>query len=300
MSSFFSLHRPISLSRPFPNHTEQDVFDQIFEPSSSHAKDPSDVMYTLSNTIDSLENATQEQSGEDLHWTVVQEGPGATEGGVKHLDGTPRTKTLEEIVGHLKPYKAPPAPEPWTQAQSPSQTQRKASSHRTSQSREPDRAYKTTIVIHETTGANGEKYFSTSTTPMVQISTSDNILHQRQPPSPSSPRMIRAPTTQHQPFLTRLLTRNAQYAQTLSERTYREPPSSLSEHTQSREGEVERQERQEGGIVISRVRRERARHEQGKMEAISVKRQRKLKMKKHKYKKLMKKTRNLRRRLERA
>jgi len=35
------------------------------------------------------------------------------------------------------------------------------------------------------------------------------------------------------------------------------------------------------------------------MEAISVKRQRKLKMKKHKYKKLMKKTRNLRRRLDR-
>jgi len=33
--------------------------------------------------------------------------------------------------------------------------------------------------------------------------------------------------------------------------------------------------------------------------AISVKRQRKLKMKKHKYKKLMKRTRNLRRRLER-
>jgi hypothetical protein len=33
------------------------------------------------------------------------------------------------------------------------------------------------------------------------------------------------------------------------------------------------------------------------MEAISVKRQRKLKMKKHKYKKLMRRTRNLRRKL---
>jgi len=36
-----------------------------------------------------------------------------------------------------------------------------------------------------------------------------------------------------------------------------------------------------------------------KMHAISVRRQRKLKMKKHKYKKLMKKTRNSRRRIER-
>lgn len=35
------------------------------------------------------------------------------------------------------------------------------------------------------------------------------------------------------------------------------------------------------------------------MELISVRRQRKLKMKKHKYKKLMKNTRNLRRRIER-
>ena len=35
------------------------------------------------------------------------------------------------------------------------------------------------------------------------------------------------------------------------------------------------------------------------MQLISVRRQRKLKMKKHKYKKLMKKTRNLRRRIER-
>ncbi|KFY14564.1 hypothetical protein V492_02551 [Pseudogymnoascus sp. VKM F-4246] len=37
----------------------------------------------------------------------------------------------------------------------------------------------------------------------------------------------------------------------------------------------------------------------GEMWAISVKRQRKLKMKKHKYKKLMRRTRNLRRRLDR-
>jgi hypothetical protein len=35
------------------------------------------------------------------------------------------------------------------------------------------------------------------------------------------------------------------------------------------------------------------------LQALSVKRQRKLKMKKHKYKKLMKRTRNLRRRLGR-
>jgi hypothetical protein len=41
------------------------------------------------------------------------------------------------------------------------------------------------------------------------------------------------------------------------------------------------------------------REEHGIYQAISVKRQRKLKMKKHKYKKLMRRTRNLRRRLDR-
>ena len=42
-----------------------------------------------------------------------------------------------------------------------------------------------------------------------------------------------------------------------------------------------------------------SRQERMKMFLISVKRQRKLKMKKHKYKKLMKRTRNLRRKLDR-
>jgi hypothetical protein len=45
------------------------------------------------------------------------------------------------------------------------------------------------------------------------------------------------------------------------------------------------------------IRMEEARQEKGTMLAISVKRQRKLKMKKHKYKKLMKRTRNERRKL---
>jgi len=48
------------------------------------------------------------------------------------------------------------------------------------------------------------------------------------------------------------------------------------------------------------IRQERYRERtEGGMWAISVKRQRKLKMKKHKYKKLMRRTRNLRRRLDR-
>ena len=50
---------------------------------------------------------------------------------------------------------------------------------------------------------------------------------------------------------------------------------------------------------LNEYRQERSKGVNGKMLLISVKRQRKLKMKKHKYKKLMKRTRNLRRRLDR-
>ena len=51
---------------------------------------------------------------------------------------------------------------------------------------------------------------------------------------------------------------------------------------------------------LNLFREERGRAVRGKMLLISVKRQRKLKMKKHKYKKLMKRTRNLRRKLDRT
>lgn len=292
------MHRPISLSKPFTNSTDKDAFDQFFEPASSHPKDPVDVMYTLSNTIDSLENASQGQSGQDLHWTIVQESNSNSEGGTKHLDGVPRTKTLEEIVGHLKPYQAPPAPEPWNpaQPQSQSQTQQRAASQSISPTHQADRAYKTTIVVRETTDAFGEKRYLTSATPMVQISTNNNSTSSTQH-APSTPaHNIRAPTRQHQPFLTRLLIRNAQYAQWISDRAYHAPsstPQTTSQEEGPQQGDPQR------GIVISQIRRERARNEMGKMEAISVKRQRKLKMKKHKYKKLMKRTRTLRRKLDR-
>lgn len=54
-----------------------------------------------------------------------------------------------------------------------------------------------------------------------------------------------------------------------------------------------------GERMYERRQRFEERSERDEMLAISVKRQRKLKMKKHKYKKLMRRTRNLRRRLDR-
>ena len=66
--------------------------------------------------------------------------------------------------------------------------------------------------------------------------------------------------------------------------------TSVEEPTQPLSMEIEKQK----GFPIVYNRVERSKDE---MIAISVRRQRKLKMKKHKYKKLMKRTRNLRRKL---
>lgn len=111
------------------------------------------------------------------------------------------------------------------------------------------KSFQTTITVTENTSAEGVKYYTANSTPMVRI-----------PPSSSSTHTpIQDAIRQHrQPFLERMRERQMDYEDYRAERD-----------------------------------------EERSMQLISVKRQRKLKMKKHKYKKLMKRTRNLRRRLDR-
>ncbi|KAL1297443.1 hypothetical protein AAFC00_004972 [Neodothiora populina] len=113
LSSFFSLHRPLALSTPLPPITTQESFAAIFDSKAkraSAAQNPGDVIYTLSNTLDALESHTDQQQRQedaaDLQWQIIQESPSNADG-VKHLDGAPRAKTLEEMVGQLRPFMTP-------------------------------------------------------------------------------------------------------------------------------------------------------------------------------------------------
>ncbi|GAB7340428.1 hypothetical protein MBLNU457_6860t1 [Dothideomycetes sp. NU457] len=268
--SFFSLHMPVTLRKtnsPMPDH---DAFSRLFEPPQP--PQPTDIVYTLENTIESLENLGRDQGSNDLEWNVVQESPSNAEGSVRHLDGAPRTKSLHEIVGGLKPFNVPPPPQPWTAGTASTQSKSKSEKKNASQSsqqmyRPNDQIHTATIIIQESTNAEGVKFFTASTYPA---------------PKPRAPKQrftsqnktkLRLPA---QPFLNRMLDRQWQNALELEERIYEEP---TTENVSIEDGGKPQAE---------------------KMEAISVKRQRKLKMKKHKYKKLMKRTRNLRRRLDRA
>jgi len=261
---------PMTLRRSDSPSVDPSAFDRLFEhprPSQS-----TDIVYTIENTIESLESLVVDEGQKDLQWNVVQESPSNAEGAVRHLDGAPRTVTLQDIVGGLKPFNAPPPPQPWTAASASTQSKSKAEKKTASPSaqqlnRKLDHVHTATIVIQESTSADGVKFFTASTYPAPKPRTT------KQKFASHNQTKLRLPS---QPFLNRMLDRQWQYAIDIEDRVYQEPSTQQVRIQDGAKPQVE------------------------KMEAISVKRQRKLKMKKHKYKKLMKRTRNLRRRLDRT
>ncbi|KAF1350680.1 hypothetical protein BDV97DRAFT_153025 [Delphinella strobiligena] len=246
LSSFFSLHRPLSLTTPLPPTTTQESFAAIFDSKPKRASNnPNDVIYTLSNTIDTLDDAQDaQQDTTDLHWQVVQESPSNSEG-IKHLDGAPRAKTIEEMVSQLRPFMTPPPP---AAAQGMAASQKKTKKAVATGSADSKKSFQTTITVTENTDASGVKFYTANSTPMVPVPDANRATIQDAPMQ----------QIQRQPFLERMHERQMEYEDYRAERD-----------------------------------------EERSMQLISVKRQRKLKMKKHKYKKLMKRTRNLRRRLDR-
>ncbi|KAI5239721.1 hypothetical protein E4T42_08603 [Aureobasidium subglaciale] len=241
LSSFFSLHRPLSLGTAIPPAADMNAFNTIFEPKSKQQKANQDVIFTLSNAINGIEG---QQKDADLRWEIIQESPSNSD--VKHLDGAPRSTSLEELVAQLKPFTAPPPPAP-VNIEQQQRKARAAPAPTVSQ-----KHFKTTITVTENKRSDGVTFYTASATPPEPAAIKD---------APSS----HSPT----PFKDRLRNRQLDFMEKELEQ-HRSDISIL-------EGEDSK----------------------GDMHAISVKRQRKLKMKKHKYKKLMKRTRNLRRRLDR-
>ncbi|TKA76059.1 hypothetical protein B0A49_01294 [Cryomyces minteri] len=266
LSTFFSLHRPISITSPIPPPSTEKAFAQIFQArtQSNVRKNPSDVIYTLSNTVNALDSAASSSDlneESNLRWEIVQESD-ATDGRTKHLDGVPRPpQSLEQLVAQFRPFNTPPAPVPFSDL--PDSQEVKATSRaRSTRQRTPrQKSYTTTLIVTESTHANGHKTYTASTSPIVQIPNPGSHTPHAEPSA--LPSISEHPSGSRQPFLERMRIRQDRYEE------YREERAG-DKGTDAKE-----------------------------MLLISVKRQRKLKMKKHKYKKLMKRTRNLRRRLDR-
>ncbi|KAK3691725.1 hypothetical protein LTR37_018453 [Vermiconidia calcicola] len=280
LSSFFSLHRPISLTNPLPPPSSPEAFNNIFttrqqqqDPWSngnSAERRPEDVIYTLHNTIDALESGAQKSEEEGVRWEIVQESQSNSDG-VKHLDAQPKVKNLEELVAQFRPFKAPPPPHAFVEAAGETQRSEKKAGQKAapSRSRPKQKTFTATITVTESTHADGQKTYSASSSPIVRLPDPESRSGRQQP-------SMREPLSR-QPFLARMYRR--QLANMASSRLNSTQPATSS--AIRRAPSPQRQERIK------------------KMFLISVKRQRKLKMKKHKYKKLMKRTRNLRRKLDR-
>lgn len=262
MSSFFSIHRPISVTTPIPTESSNKAFSYIFNAKPSPKHNTTEVMYTLSSAVDALENASsgnrsqdaQRMTSEeiDLRQAVTQ---ASSSNGDQptHLDIPAKTLhiNLQELAKNFRPFNPPPAPVPLGSGMEAALS----ASQNVQLSTEPEahsapihKSYTTTLTIHESTYPNGQKTYKTHTTPIIEDPASSQA-------HDNSVRYL-PPAPHNQPFLGRMRERQAQYFDRLLER--------------------------EGWM------------------AISVKRQRKLKMKKHKYKKLMKRTKNLRRKLDRT
>jgi hypothetical protein len=230
----------MSVTGTIPPTRTDEAFNAIFE-SKSNARKSQDVMSTLSNTVDSLEGSAEEAG---LRWELLAESEG--KGDTIHLDGAPqKVGSFEDLMGRL-PFEPPPAPGPAENAEMASMEPLEES-HQAADAEAESKAWKVTVTVTESTGADGQKNITASLSPLMRI------------PNPPPNAEDRSPGRQYiieQPMLDQMV------------------------EQQIRDGN--RKSEGDNGMF-----------------AISVKRQRKLKMKKHKYKKLMKRTRTLRRKLGR-
>ncbi|KAL9604751.1 MAG: hypothetical protein Q9179_001726 [Wetmoreana sp. 5 TL-2023] len=266
VASFFSRHRPISVTSSFPPTSTEATFSSIFEPKPSQKSTPADVIYTVSSAIDSLENAALQQS---------PSAPQRPNNEPTHLDGKPQHISLDigELSKTFRPFNVPPPPVPMTDAPKASESLRR----RTRAAPAKERTYTAVLTITEQAHPNGRRTYQASLSPMRE----ENFFTSHTPPSPSS--LIAPSPTSTDPYPAAI-----QHSEEVE--VYHITPPTQSSRQPFLDRMRNRQQVWEEGLMGKK--REIWR-------AISVKRQRKLKMKKHKYKKLMRKTRNLRRKLDR-
>jgi len=235
LSTFFALHRPISVTRLLPEPVTDDAFAEIFNPQPrSHRV--GDVLATLSQTVQGLTQLSLGDAGKQ------DAGNGSSHHRMtyKHADGTEADLVFEpgSMASQFLPFTPPPAPRPMTDADVADEMAAAAAEEQHQHTEEPQtRVYRAIVTIEETVDADGQYKVMAHSPELVDE---------------SAPRS----------FLERMAQRQLRFD----------------------DARVARLQSPTAGKT---------------MHAISVKRQRKLKMKKKKYKKLMRKTRNERRKLDR-
>ncbi|QDS75912.1 hypothetical protein FKW77_002742 [Venturia effusa] len=240
LSSFFSLHRPISVTTAIPPETTEAQFNSIFEPRTLNNREKfAKVISTLGGFAENLDSAVVE-TDEDriITWQVIDQEAEMAQDANRKISG-PRGGAMQHFMTQFKPYRPPPPPQPLNELAAAASS--KARSKRALTAPQKGRSWSTTITITEYTNLDGKIMYANAVAEPIAL-------------APSSP--------QKQPFLHRMGERERVWQEYRDERNQQRAPMKKPE-----------------------------------MSLLSVKRQRKLKMKKHKYKKLMKRTRNERRKL---
>ncbi|OJJ51711.1 hypothetical protein ASPZODRAFT_127833 [Penicilliopsis zonata CBS 506.65] len=238
IASFFSIHRPMSISSTVPPTSSAEAFNAIFSARKPARAETDEVIFTLSSAVNTMENAAtvhhpmgeQEELGPHTVNRVDAE-TGAVEG---MMNMEEMKMSIEEYARRLRPFHPPPAPVPMDEAASAKRlldAEEDVSRHTSS--------YSTVLTIRESTHSDGRKTYEAHTTPFVHNQLED----------PATEAILDLDLDQT-------------------------PPS--------------------GRTYIERVRNNLTMH------AMSTKRRRRLKMKKHKFKKLLRRTRTLRRKLDKA
>ncbi|KAJ5748438.1 uncharacterized protein N7511_010134 [Penicillium nucicola] len=228
VASFFSIHRPISVTTTVPPTSSTDAFEAIFSSKRPLKNEPEDVIFTLSSAVQNMEHGAQGMSESEDQFRSFSE----QDGELRMLDGPDAKMSVEEFTRRLRPFQPPPPPVPMnTAADEATETHDALVDNEYS-------TYSTVLTIREARHADGRKTYEAHTGPFVRSEMEDAGMQTEV--------SIEAP----------------------------------ADHTT-------------GMTYMERVRNNRTMH------AISTKRRRQVKMKKHKFKKLMKRTRTLRRKLER-
>ncbi|GFF50956.1 hypothetical protein IFM61606_04189 [Aspergillus udagawae] len=225
VASFFSIHRPISVSTTVPPPSSAEAFDAIFTPKKPSKPDTADVILTLSSAVHNMENAAYNLGEQEDQMNILSRGFNEAEG----LDGMNMSElriSIEELTKRLRPFQPPPPPVPYDEAKDASAAEETSS-------------FSTVLTIHESTYPDGRKTYQAHASPFVPTQDLEA------PGAGENDSIIDIPHGSENSYIERLRDNNT-------------------------------------------------------MHAISTRRRRKLKMKKHKFKKLLRRTRTLRRKLDKA
>ncbi|KAI1459467.1 hypothetical protein F4805DRAFT_420373 [Annulohypoxylon moriforme] len=156
LSTFFSLHRPMSTTNSLPKVITQDAFAQIFAPQTKNGK-YNDVMSTISRTVNELEQPMQNMSLETQHEGETITDPNGEpmhKIDLKHPDGSESSVyvQLNAMSGQFLPFRPPPLP----QAENTAEPKVDAKLEKMMECIPQTRRYKAMFTLEESTDENGQ------------------------------------------------------------------------------------------------------------------------------------------------